>query len=186
MKLRLPAPLLWLFLVSFLVTLALAYRGTGSPSTVSAWTPWQRAPTGGVASTAAVRKDIPAASVDHEAAVADTASSPGSTHDEFAPEIEAAITAEDSNQRAAAIASLSRAPAIEALAALEQVLRTDGDAGNRSMAMQILLQLPDNATVRGSLLPLLREFMADADMHIAALAREGYERMRTTADRNAA
>lgn len=107
-------------------------------------------------------------------------SPPGLDHDQYSALIETAMTDDDDESRRAAILQLSRAPAEEAIAALEQVLRTDSDQANRSLAMQVLVQLPAAALARSSLLPLLREFMNDADGNIATLAREGYERLMAT------
>ena len=91
----------------------------------------------------------------------------------YAAQIEAALIEDDSQARAVAIRELGQVPAEQALATLEQVLRTDSDPENRALAMQELLQMPPGSAAGSARTQLLQEFADDEDGRVAALSREG-------------
>ena len=91
----------------------------------------------------------------------------------YAAQIEAALIEDDSQARAVAIRELGQVPAEQALATLEQVLRTDSDPENRALAMQELLQMPPGSAAGSARTQLLQEFADDGDGRVAALSREG-------------
>jgi hypothetical protein len=89
--------------------------------------------------------------------------------------IESALIDDDSQARAVAIRELAQAPPEQAIATLEQVLRTDSDPENRALALQELLQMPAHDAAGPARAQLLQEFADDADGRVAALAREGLQ-----------
>jgi hypothetical protein len=178
------SPYVWLFVASFAIALVILQiarpRGMYAASPLTAWSGgvagvWQSDTSQGSAASSVASVDAAVAGGSGTAST--RVPPPGIEHADFAQIIEQAITAEDSAVRSGAIYALRQAPAAEALAALEQVLHTDSVTANRVLALQLLTELPESRTLRGSILRVLQNFSSDADSLVAGEARAARSRL---------
>lgn len=163
-----------LFIVTFCVTLFFQMRGIqgAGPRRQPAVSLVSSAHEAGVPEAASAPAPSLAAGIFRESAVQ---ARPEEEPARYAMFIESALIDDDSQARAVAIRELAQAPPEQAIATLEQVLRTDSDPENRALALQELLQMPAHDAAGPARAQLLQEFADDADGRVAALAREGLQ-----------